>query len=482
MDIKNLKALVLLVVWIGVSCSGQEKPVYPPPAIPEAAEIPDVKAYITTANGSSKLEYKSEFINGVKDNLDVSLEVDKSTKFQEIDGFGFALTGGSAQHISNMNLDAQTSLLQELFGDTESAIKISYIRISIGASDLNESPFSYNDLPNGQIDIDQINFSLANDQTILIPLLKKILEINPKLQIMASPWSAPTWMKTNNSTIGGALKEEYYESYALYLTKYLEAMKQEGVIISSFTIQNEPLHEGNNPSMGMSWEQQANFIKNHLGPLMESKLIDSKLILYDHNADRPDYPISILNDVDANKYIAGSAFHLYGGNISALSTVHNAHPDKGLYFTEQWYGAPGNFSEDLSWHTREIVIGAIRNWSRIVIEWNLSSNSALTPHTAGGCSLCLGGITIDGDAITRNAGYYVIGHVSKFVGQGSVRINSYSPNNLPNVCFLNENSEVVMLVLNNSESGQEFNVIDGNTKFSAVLDAGSVATFIWKNI
>ena len=160
---------------------------------------------------------------------------------------------------------------------------------------------------------------------------------------MASPWSPPAWMKSNNSSIGGRLKSEYYDVYADYLIKYILSMKDEGIQIYSITVQNEPLHPHNNPSMLMLAEEQANFIKNHLGPKFEANNINTKIIIYDHNADRTDYPISILNDEIARQYIDGSAFHLYGGNISDLSLVHSAHPDKHIYFTEQWISSDGNF-------------------------------------------------------------------------------------------------------------------------------------------
>ena len=199
-------------------------------------------------------------------------------------------------------------------------------------------------------------------------------------------------------------------------------MKAEGIRIDAITVQNEPLHPGNNPSLLMQAPEQAEFIKNHLGPAFKQAGLDTKIIIYDHNCDRPDYPISILNDAEARKYVDGTAFHLYAGKIDAMSTVHEAHPEKNLYFTEQWIGAPGNLRGDLAWHTRELTIGATRNWSRTVLEWNLAADPRYQPHTPGGCSSCLGAVTIDGDTVTRNPAYYIVAHASKFVRPGSVRI------------------------------------------------------------
>src|SRR5690606_11022530 len=198
------------------------------------------------------------------------------------------------------------------------------------------------------------------------PLLKEILAINPAIKIMGSPWSPPVWMKDNGSSIGGSLKTEYHDAYAQYFVKYIQEMKANGITIDAVTIQNEPLHPGNNPSLLMPAEAQKEFVRDHLGPEFEKNNIKTTIIVYDHNADRPDYPITILDDPEAAKYIDGSAFHLYGGTIDAVSQVHDAHPNKNLYFTEQWVGAPGDFAKELTWHTENLIIGAPRNWCKTV--------------------------------------------------------------------------------------------------------------------
>ena len=409
-----------------------------------------------------------------------TLSVNSSQTYQQMDGFGFSLTGGSALHIHNMSADARTALLTELFDYSENNIGVSYLRVSIGASDLDAEVFSYNDLPYGQTDLNMESFSLSKDYDHVIPVLKEILQIYPDLKILGSPWSAPTWMKTKNSSVGGSLKAEYYEAYAKYFVKYVQEMANEGIRIDAITIQNEPLHDGNNPSMYMSATDQGNFVKNNLGPAFESAGINTKIIIYDHNADRTDYPISILNDADAAQYIDGSAFHLYGGSINDLSTMYNAHPDKNIYFTEQWIGAPGNFPEDLKWHVRELIVGATRNWCRNVIEWNLAADENQDPHTPGGCSSCLGALTISGDNVVRNPAYYVIAHASKFVRPGSVRISSNSSSELPNVAFRNIDGSIVFIVLNDSGSEKIFNVTVDEIAFHSKLSAGAVGTYIYE--
>jgi glucosylceramidase len=398
-----------------------------------------------------------------------------------MDGFGFTLSQGSASHLLSMSESARKSVLQELFGSGENDIRISYLRLAVAASDLNAFPFSYNDLkdPKGT-DPTLSQFSLSYDTLDVLPILKQILAINPKVTLMASPWSPPTWMKDNRDTRGGSLLPEFEASYAQYLVKYIQEMGKRGFTIDALTIQNEPLHPGNNPSLLMLPEQQARFIGQHLGPAFRMAGIQTKIIVYDHNADRPDYPITVLSDSLANPFIDGSAFHLYGGQIEALSEVHRAFPDKHLYFTEQWVGAPGNLEGDIAWHVKNLLIGAPRNWAKTVLEWNLSSNPELTPHTdRGGCDRCLGAITIDGDAVTRNPAYYVIAHASKFVDPGSHRIGSTLPKDLPNVAFLRADGKQVLIVQNESKATKQVEIRSGNQHFKASLPAGATGTWLW---
>lgn len=407
------------------------------------------------------------------------ITVDAAQTFQTIDGFGCALTGGSAMLLHQMSSAARAAIIKELFSFSDNNIGMSYLRVSIGASDLDDRVFSYNDLPAGQTDTAMAQFSLDPDRTHLIPVLKEILAINPEIKILGSPWSAPLWMKSNKNSIGGSLQPQYYRAYAKYFVKYIQQMKAEGIRIDAITVQNEPLHGGNNPSMVMQAADQAIFIKNHLGPAFLENAIDTKIIVYDHNADKPDYPISILNDTAARKYVDGSAFHLYGGSIEALTDVHNAHPDKHLYFTEQWIGAPGNFSSDLKWHVGTLIIGGTRNWSRNVLEWNLAADPNQDPHTPGGCTECLGAVTIAGETVTRNPAYYILAHAAKFVRPGSVRIGSSVPGSLLNVAFLRPDGKKVAIVLNNGDQQQVFKIKDGTKEIVSLLKPGSVGTYVW---
>src|SRR6202161_1861682 len=263
------------------------------------------------------------------------LTVDDAQQFQSIDGFGFALTGGSAQLLMRMGTAQRTALLKELFTSGDNRIGVSYLRVSIGSSDMNERVYSYDDLPPGETDVDIAKFDLGPDRADVIPVLKEILAIRPGIKILGSPWSAPAWMKTNDDVKGGELKPEYYGAFAKYFVKYIEGMRAEGITIAAITAENEPLNPKNTPSMVMFAPEQETFIAKHLGPALERAGIRTKILLYDHNPDVPSYPLSILGDPAANKYVDGTAFHLYGGQASVLTEVHDAYPNKNLYLTEQ---------------------------------------------------------------------------------------------------------------------------------------------------
>jgi glucosylceramidase len=333
-------------------------------------------------------------------------------------------------------------------------------------------------MPAGQTDVNLTNFNLSKDTVDVIPLLKEILVINPEIKIMGSPWSPPVWMKDNGSSIGGSLQPQYYNVYANYFVKYINAMKARGITVNAITIQNEPQHGGNNPSMVMSATQQANFVKNNLGPAFSSAGITTKIIIWDHNCDNPNYPISILNDAAAKQYIDGSAFHLYNGDISALGSVHAAHPDKNLYFTEQWTGANGTFDGDLKWHVKNVIIGSMKNWSKVALEWNLANDGGYNPHTPGGCTECKGALTLDG-AINRNVGYYIIAHASKFVPAGSVRIESVNAGSIYNAAFKIPDGRKVLIAVNDGTTEAGFNIKFKGKWAPVTLPAGAVATYVW---
>lgn len=470
--------LLTSILGILLSCSNSSDASGPQPTPQPVTN--QVDFWLTKADGTVKLQKQNTILAfNTNYNMYSNIEVNAAQTYQSIDGFGYTLTGGSVQVINQLTPSKRQQLLQELFGSSESAISVNYLRISIGASDLNATVFSYNDLPAGQTDVNQDNFSLAPDNALIL-MLKEILLINPNIKIMATPWSPPTWMKTNGSSIGGSLQTQYYGAYANYFVKYIQQMAAQGITIDAITPQNEPLHPGNNPSMYMTAVEQANFIKNNLGPAFQANGIATKIVAYDHNCDQPQYPMNVLADPGANPYVNGSAFHLYAGDISALSTVHSAYPTKDLYFTEQWTSSTGDFGGDLKWHLKNVIIGSMRNWSKNALEWNLANNPAFEPHTPGGCTMCKGALTVvSSETFERNVAYYIIAHASKFVPAGSIRIGSNQAGNLNNVAFKTPAGKIVLIVENDGTSSEIFNIKYNGKWVTTSLDGGSVATFVF---
>jgi glucosylceramidase len=448
------------------------------PGTPPGVSGPTISYWITKGDQSALLQKQTTPLSFNSTTGQNYIEVDSAQTYQTIDGFGYALTGGSAFLLNRLPASDKTSVLQELFGSGENSLGVSYLRISIGASDLDPQVFSYDDLPAGQTDVNLTQFNLSKDTVDLIPLLKQILAINPSIKILGSPWSPPTWMKDNGNSVGGSLLPQYYDAYARYFVKYIQAMKANGITIHAITPQNEPLYGGNNPSMVMQAAQEKDFIKNNLGPAFQAAAIVTKIIVYDHNCDRPDYPTEILSDAAARAFVDGSAFHLYAGDVSALSTVHNAYPDKNVYFTEQWTGANETFSSNLKWHLKNVIIGTMRNWSKVSLEWNLANDPNYNPHTAGGCSECKGALTI-GASITRNVSYYIIGHVSRFVPPGSIRISSTQLGDLSTVAFLTPQGKKVLVVENDGNIDATVRIKYKGQFATTSLPAGAVGTYVW---
>jgi glucosylceramidase len=407
------------------------------------------------------------------------ININTNETYQTIEGFGAALTWSSA-YVLNHNLpaDARTQLLNDLF--TKNGIGIGYIRLTIGASDFSPGDYSYDDHPGDTL---MQQFSLDKERTDLLPVLKEVVSVNPNIKIVASPWSPPAWMKTSNSMEGGHLLEKYYDAYARYFVKYIQEMKTEGIMIDAITIQNEPLYgTAAYPCMFMYANEQKEFIRDHLGPLFKQNNINTKIILYDHNWDVPLYGDTILNDADAAQYVAGTAFHAYAGEVTAMGQLHNLHPDKDLFFTELSGGgwAP-NFADNLKWFTENLTIGAARTWSKIVLLWNLALDENNGPKN-NGCQDCRGVVTVASNGtVTKNEEYYILGHAGKFLQPGAKRCSSTDVGqDIHNVVFINPDNSKVLIAVNTSNTGKPVFVSENGKAFSTTLIPGDIYTFYWK--
>ena len=445
-----------------------------------------VRVWLTTPDQTNLLTRQPDIAwtrNGKASGL--TILVDEQQSYQQMVGFGASFTDSSAWLVQQkLAAKERTDLMKKLF-HPRAGIGLSFLRQPLGASDFTTcGNYSYDEMPAGQTDPTLANFSLEHDRASIIPLLKQALHINPRLRIMATPWSPPGWMKSGDSMIGGTLNASAYEPYATYLVKCIQAYAAEGVPLYAITPQNEPLHAPSGyPGMLLSDREEGDLIKNHIGPAFAAHGISTKILIYDHNWDTPEYPEAILADRAAAAYVAGSAFHGYAGDPSAQSRVHDAYPDKEIYFTECSGGSwSPDFATNLQWMTKNLIIGTIRHWAKTVTLWNVALDEKNGPQN-GGCTDCRGVVTIDQQtgAISYNVEYYVLGHLSTFVVPSAYRIASslMESDEIEQVAFRNPDGSKALLVLNAAPSSTTVSVQWNTASFVSVLPAGAVATFTW---
>ncbi|MEJ0058543.1 MAG: glycoside hydrolase family 30 beta sandwich domain-containing protein [Terricaulis sp.] len=381
-----------------------------------------------------------------------------------------------------MSPEQRAALMQDLFS-RENGIGLSLTRLTIGASDFSQTHYTYDDMPPGQSDPTLAHFSIEPARTDVIPSVREALAINPGLQVMASSWSAPAWMKSNDSLIQGSLAPASYGHFANYLARYVKAMGEEGVPIFAVTPQNEPHFEPDSyPGMRIEAPARADFIGDHLGPTFEREGLDTLILDYDHNWDAPESPLTVLRDPEANRYTDGVAWHCYGGEVSAQTPVHDAFPDKDAFFTECSGGAwAPNWSESFVWNVDNLIIGTTRNWARGVTLWNLILDENSGPHL-GGCGDCRGVVTVNSQTgeVTRNLEYYALGHASRFVRPGAVRIGATAPEGMNAVAFRNgDDGSIVLIALNKGAAPAPIQVRFGGRTLAYTLPAMAAATFVW---
>lgn len=448
-----------------------------------AAQAVDV--WITTGDKTQLLKQQSDvvFQPGIGSGGSL-ISVVPTTTYQTMSGFGAAMTDSSAWLLQNkMSAPQRDKLMRQLFSPT-AGIGLNYVRVPMGASDFTASGFyTYNDAPSGGSDEQQTQFSVAHDDAYIVPRLQQARQLNPALRLMASPWSAPAWMKTNNSLLGGSLAARWEASYARYLEKFVQAYQQRGLPIDAITLQNEPLNTANYPTTSMSATQQARIIANHLGPLFAADGVAAKIVAYDHNWDNTVYPLAVLDDPAARPYVAGTAFHAYGGDVTAQSTVHNAYPDKDIYFTEISGGDwATNFGDNLVWNAQNIIIGGARNWAKTAILWNLALDQNGNPHS-GGCDGCRGVVTINNatGAVTFNEEFFVLGQVTKAVQPDAVRIGSTTTGAVNTVAFLNPDGSRALYALNPNAAATTLRLYENGQHLLYSIPGRSIATFLWNS-
>jgi glucosylceramidase len=414
----------------------------------------------------------------------ITIRVDASRTYQQIDGFGASITDSSAWLLSQKLTAAQrTELLKQLF-DARQGIGLAVLRQPMGSSDFSLTDYSYDDMAAGESDVEMKHFTIDRDRQYILPVLREALAVNPKLKIIASPWSPPGWMKTSGSMIGGTLLASSFAPLARYFVRFVESYEAAGVPIFGVTPQNEPRNiPGDYPGMGMTAEEQTTFIREHLGPAFRDAHLKTKIMAFDHNWDLMDFPDKILSDPKAAEFSAGTATHCYGGSPDAQTKLHDHFPAKGIWLTEcsggEWQ--KGN----LLVAQADLIIQTTRNWGQSVVLWNLALDQNHAPHL-GGCTDCRGVVTIDHSksptVVTPTVDFTALAHASKFVAPGALRIDSTSSEDSPlkHVAFRNSDGSIVFLALNPGERAVTFSIAWQGQYATYVLQPGAVATFHWQ--
>lgn len=448
-----------------------------------AENVGAVQAWLTTGDKAKLMARGPDARFGRAKPAAVVIDIDPATRFQEMQGFGASITDASAYLIQQrMNPAQREGLLRELFGRNP-GLGMSFTRLTIGASDFSQSHYSFNDMPRGESDPGLTRFSIAPHRAAVLPTIQRALAINPQLKVMASPWSAPGWMKTSDSLVKGSLKPEAYDAFARYLGHYVGAMEKEGVPLFALTLQNEPHFEPDDyPGMRVDPASRAAFIGGHLGPLLAREHPGTTVIDWDHNWDEPDSPATVLKDPAAAKYVSGVAWHCYAGNVAVQAQVHAQFPDKDTWFTECSGGRwSPDWAKNLMFFTKTLIIDSTRGWARGVLLWNLALDENDGPHL-GGCKDCRGVVTIDSRSgeVTRNVEYYALAHASRFVLPGAQRVkSSEAAGELSNVAFRNRDGSLALVVANGAAAAQAFSVRIAGQSFRYTLPGLSVATFAW---
>jgi glucosylceramidase len=473
------------------------------------ADDPQAQVWVTTVDRAELLNERDP-VSFEKQSSDLTtIVVDPTQRFQTMDGFGASITDSSASLLAALPRAERDATMRKLF-DPRSGIGVSFLRQPVGSSDFTAEAehYTFDDVAPGETDFPLEHFSIAHDEEQVLPLLRQAKRLNPQLTVLATPWSPPAWMKTSDSLVGGRLKDDpaVYDAYARYLVKFVQAYTRAGVPVDYLTVQNEPQNRTPDgyPGTDMPVAQQIKVIEA-LGPKLKKASPRTQILGYDHNwqthpndaASTPpgedpgtDYPYQLLGS-PAAKWVAGTAYHCYYGDPSAQTALHDAYPKKGIWFTEcsGSHGATDTpeqiFRGTLTWHARTLTIGTTRNWAKSVVNWNIALREDGGPHL-GGCGTCTGLVTVTDDGTVRtDAEYYTIGHLSKFVKPGAVRIGSTSfgttgwNGQIMDVAFRNPDGSTALVVHNENDNPRSFAVAVGGRTFEYTLPGGSLATFTW---
>ena len=407
--------------------------------------------------------------------------IDDHREYQTVAGFGAAWTDSAAYLLGQVaNPAARQRAMRELFTRRDGGIALNFMRVPIGSSDLARSHYSYDDQPPGHTDLTLAHFSIARDRRDVLPLLRTARRLNPRLRLVASPWSPPGWMKTSDSLVGGSLRPRDAYVFAEYLVKFLRAYRRAGVPVQYLTLQNEPRYlPSDYPGMRMTALQQRRLLERDVLPALVASGLGTRVLVYDHNWDHPQYPVTVLSSpmVADSPLIAGIAWHGYGGTPGVQALLAARFPHLGQYETEH---SGGTWVHDQVRSDFEEIIEVLRNAGRAYVKWSIALNQHLGPHD-GGCGTCTPLVTVDTrtGAVHRDVEFATLGQFSRFIRSGARRVYSSDATGIESVALINPDGSHVLVAFNDTARRNDFQVQWGARGFGYALPAYSAATFRW---
>lgn len=491
----NLKIVIILTLIVGVMA--QDK----------CASDLEVKVYQTSAAGD-QFELKS-FEKRKKTTTTISLEPKK--KFQTITGFGGAFTESSAYLLKNLSEPKRKEILEAYF--SEEGANYSLTRTHMNSCDFSLDHYSYAAVEN---DTALEHFSIAPDKDDVIPMILQAKGVSKEgFKIVASPWTAPPWMKTNNDWYGGRLKQEFYSTWAKFFSKYISAYQKEGIDIWGLTVENEPLgNDSHWESMHYSPEEMADFVKYHLGPQLEEDKLETNVLIYDQNRgeELKEWADVMLTDKELSPFIYGTAVHWYTSTNdwmpSSLNYTHELAPEKHIIHTEgcvdseiphwkedDWYWKKEATDWGFDWapehqrkdHPKYVpvyryardIIGCLNSWVEGWIDWNMVLDEKGGPNLAK--NWCIAPVLVDlsKDEVYYTPLYYTMKHFSKFIRPGAKRIDfKLSNKNLMCTAVENEDGSIVVVLLNRTDKNEVVDLELNSTTATIEIDAAALQTIV----
>ncbi|MBV8672336.1 MAG: hypothetical protein JOZ33_02790 [Acidobacteriaceae bacterium] len=407
-----------------------------------------------------------------------SIHLDPSQRYQQVLGFGAALTDASCYLLEQLDAPGRAAILEECFGP--SGLRLSVARTTIGSSDYSVNAYSYDESP--VPDPDLTHFSIEHDRTYILPLLRQARQVNPDLFYFSSPWSPPGWMKAGGSLLGGSMRKHYFPSYAQYFVKFLQGYAAEGVKIQAVTVQNEvdTDQDGRMPQALWGQEYEMEFIKDHLGPALQKAPLDTKIWILDHNYNLWGRVVDELSDPDVYKFIDGVAWHGYAGSPSVMTRVHDMFPEKHAYWTEGGpdYTEPDYATNWAKWSST--FTGILRNWARCIVSWNLVLDEKGRPDI--GPFSCGGVVTLNSATheVTRSGQFHAFAHYSKVIQRGAQIFSSRGDvPGVDHVAAENPDGTKVLILTSQGREEQQVQCALGDQTLSVTLPPDSVTTLMW---